>query len=133
MPLTLHIQDAAQLTKKVTKAARLLNALANESRLAILCELVEGERSVGSFVKAVGLTQSALSQHLAKLRAAGIVNTRREAQTIYYRLTSEPASIVMKTLADIYCNKIGSNANAGQIHRCRIAEKAANRRRYRAD
>ena len=101
--LTLHIRDAGQLTQKVAEAARLLTALANESRLAILCELVDGERSVGSLVEAVGLTQSALSQHLAKLRAAGIVTTRREARTIYYRLASAPAEVVMQTLADIYC------------------------------
>ncbi|HUZ31581.1 MAG TPA: metalloregulator ArsR/SmtB family transcription factor [Xanthobacteraceae bacterium] len=99
----LQVQDAAQLTHNAAEAARLLIALANENRLAILCELADGERSVGSLVKAVDLTQSALSQHLAKLRAAGIVGTRREAQTIYYRLTSEPAGIVMQTLADIYC------------------------------
>jgi DNA-binding transcriptional ArsR family regulator len=61
------------------------------------------ERSVGALVDAVGLTQSALSQHLAKLRAVGIVATRREAQTIYYRLASAAAGRIMKPLADIYC------------------------------
>jgi len=101
--LTLQVQNATQLTRKAAEAARLLTALANESRLAILCELVDGERSVGTLVETVGLTQSALSQHLAKLRTVGIVTTRREAQTIYYRLASEPAGIVMQTLVDIYC------------------------------
>jgi ArsR family transcriptional regulator, virulence genes transcriptional regulator len=99
----LHSQDATLLTRKAVEASRLLTALANENRLAILCELVDGERSVGALVEAVGLAQSALSQHLAKLRAADIVATRREAQTIYYRLTSEPAGLVMQTLAEIYC------------------------------
>jgi len=99
----LHVEGAAQLTRKAAEASRLLAALANESRLAVLCELVDGERSVGALVEAVGLTQSALSQHLAKLRAAGIVATRREAQMIYYRLTSAPAGLVMQTLAQIYC------------------------------
>jgi len=103
--LALQINDAKELTAKAAEAARLLTALANESRLAILCELVEGERSVGRLVEAVGLTQSALSQHLAKLRAAGIVATRRNAQTIYYRLASEAAGSVMTTLADIYCRR----------------------------
>jgi len=103
--LTLHVQDAAQLTRKAGQAAELLTALANESRLAVLCELVDGERSVSALAKTVGLTQSALSQHLARLRAAGIVGTRREAQTIYYRLTSAPAVVVMQTLADIYCRR----------------------------
>jgi ArsR family transcriptional regulator, virulence genes transcriptional regulator len=101
--LTLRINDAKQLTAKAVEATRLLTALANESRLAILCQLVEGERSVGQLVEAVGLTQSALSQHLAKLRAAGIVTTRRNAQTIYYRLASKDAGSVMQTLAEIYC------------------------------
>jgi ArsR family transcriptional regulator, virulence genes transcriptional regulator len=101
--LALRINHAKELTAKAVEATRLLTALANEHRLAILCELVEGERSVGKLVDAVGLTQSALSQHLAKLRAAGIVATRRDAQTIYYRLASEAAASIMKTLADIYC------------------------------
>ncbi len=103
--MALRINDAKELTAKAAEAARLLTALANESRLMILCELVEGERSVGTLVEAVGLTQSALSQHLAKLRAAAIVTTRRNAQTIYYRLASEAAGSVMTTLAEIYCRR----------------------------
>jgi DNA-binding transcriptional ArsR family regulator len=99
----LRLDDARELNAKVAEAARLLTALANRHRLAILCALVEGERSVGALVDAVGLAQSALSQHLAKLRAAGIVATRRDAQTIYYRLASAAAGRIMKTLADIYC------------------------------
>lgn len=101
----MRINEAKELTTKAAVATRLLSALANESRLAILCELVEGERSVGALVEAVGLSQSALSQHLAKLRAAGIVATRRNAQTIYYRLASKAASSVMATLAEIYCRR----------------------------
>jgi DNA-binding transcriptional ArsR family regulator len=103
--LALRLSDAKELAVKAAEAARLLGALANERRLAILCELVDGERSVGRLVEAVGLTQSALSQHLAKLRAAGIVTTRRDAQTIYYRLASDAAGSVMKALADIYCRR----------------------------
>lgn len=101
--MALRLDDAKQLTARASEAARLLAALANERRLAVLCALVEGEHSVGDLVKAVGVTQSALSQHLAKLRSAGIVATRRDAQTIYYRLASDAAGNVMKTLADIYC------------------------------
>ena len=103
--MALQVYDAKQLTAKAAEAARLLAALANESRLMILCELVDGERSVGTLVEAVGLTQSALSQHLAKLRAAGVVATRRDAQTIYYRLASEAAGSVMTTLAEIFCRR----------------------------
>jgi ArsR family transcriptional regulator, virulence genes transcriptional regulator len=98
-----RLSEAKDLSTKAGEAARLLTALANESRLMILCELIEGELSVGALVVAVGLTQSALSQHLAKLRAAGIVATRRDAQTIYYRLSSNAAASVMRTLAGIYC------------------------------
>ena len=101
--MALQINDARELNAKAAEAARLLTALANKHRLAILCELIEDERSVGALVEAVGLTQSALSQHLAKLRAIGIVATRRDAQTIYYRLASAAATSVMRTLADIYC------------------------------
>ena len=101
--MALRLDDAKQLTARASEAARLLAALANERRLAVLCALVEGEHSVGDLVKAVGVTQSALSQHIAKLRSAGIVATRRDAQTIYYRLASDAAGNVMKTLADIYC------------------------------
>jgi len=99
----LRARQAKELTVKAGEAARLLTALANESRLAILCELVEGERSVGRLVEAVGLTQSALSQHLAKLRAGGIVATRRNGQTIFYRLASKAAGSVMTALAEVYC------------------------------
>jgi len=101
--LALRLNDAKELTAKAAEAARLLTALANERRLAILCELTKGERAVGALVEAVGLAQSALSQHLAKLRAAGIVATRRDAQTVYYRLASDAAGSVMTTLAEIYC------------------------------
>jgi ArsR family transcriptional regulator len=95
--------DPARLAAKASAAAGLLRALANESRLMILCKLIEGERSVGELVAAIGLSQSALSQHLAKLRADGLVATRREAQTIHYRLASAEAARVMHLLADIYC------------------------------
>ena len=101
--LSLPLRHARELTAKASEAAQLLGALANQHRLAILCELIEGERSVGALVQAVGLSQSALSQHLAKLRAAGIVATRRDAQTIHYRLASEAAGSLMTTLADIFC------------------------------
>ncbi len=95
--------DLARFEAKAAAAARLLKALANEHRLMILCKLAEGELSVGDLVAAIGLSQSALSQHLAKLRADRLVTTRRDAQTIYYRLTSADAARVLQVLADIYC------------------------------
>ena len=84
-------------------AARLLRALANEKRLMLLCALVEGEQSVGELNARVDLSQSALSQHLAVLRAEGLVETRREAQVIRYSLVPGPAFEVIRTLHGIYC------------------------------
>jgi ArsR family transcriptional regulator len=95
--------DIARFEAKAAAAARLLKALANEHRLMILCKLAEGELSAGELVAASGLSQSALSQHLAKLRADRLVTTRRDAQTIYYRLTGAEAARVLQVLADIYC------------------------------
>jgi len=84
-------------------AVRLLKALSSEARLMILCELGLGERSVGDLVAAVGLSQSALSQHLARLRADGLVRTRRQSQTIYYAVASREAAHVIAVLAGLYC------------------------------
>jgi ArsR family transcriptional regulator len=95
--------DLPRFEAKAAAAAQLLKALANEHRLMILCKLTEGELSVGDLVEMIGLSQSALSQHLAKLRADGLVATRRDAQTIYYRLASADAGRVLQVLADIYC------------------------------
>ena len=84
-------------------AASLLKALANENRLMILCTLMGGEMSVGELNEQVPLSQSALSQHLASLRDAGLVNTRKEAQTVFYRLEGDEASKVIAVLQSIYC------------------------------
>ena len=84
-------------------AARLMNALGNESRLMILCILAEGERSVGELNDVIPLSQSALSQQLARLRDQGLVQTRRDAQTIYYSLCEGPAEQVINLLHSIYC------------------------------
>lgn len=92
-----------QLMSRAGMAANLLRSLANENRLAILCQLYRGERSVGELEKAVGISQSALSQHLAKLRGAGVVTTRREAQTIYYTLSDAGAERVIGVLYEHFC------------------------------
>lgn len=91
------------LEPRAEEAAQLLTAMANPRRLLILCNLLEDERSVGELSRIVGLEQSPLSQHLSKLRALGLVKTRRDGQTIYYRLASEPVSQVLTTLYGIYC------------------------------
>lgn len=94
--------DVSDLEDSAQSAARLLKLLASEQRLLILCRLIEGEASVGDLSDRVGLRQSATSQHLAKMRAEGLVETRREAQTIYYRLKDPAAIKVIQTLCDIY-------------------------------
>ena len=93
-------------------AAGLMKALGNESRLMVLCLLAEGECSVGELNEIIPLSQSALSQQLARLRQQGLVRTRRESQTIYYSLAEGPADQVIRLLHDIYCGP-GSTFSAG--------------------
>jgi ArsR family transcriptional regulator, virulence genes transcriptional regulator len=91
------------LQQHAQNAAAMLKALANEHRLMILCTLMEQELCVGDLNAQVPLSQSALSQHLASLRAAGLVSTRKAAQTVYYQVASEPARKLLATLHSIYC------------------------------
>ena len=85
------------------RAATLLRLLGNEKRLMLLCQLADGELSVRDIQSRVGLSQSALSQHLALLRAEGVVGTRRESQTIYYRIVDHAAMRIIETLAELFC------------------------------
>ena len=102
-----------ELKENAQKASSLLKAMSNERRLLILCSLAEGELSVGQMEQMVDLSQSALSQHLARLRHDGIVETRRNAQTIYYSLKGEAARTVIKTLHNLYCRPTsGSSGKA---------------------
>ncbi|PRX06514.1 helix-turn-helix transcriptional regulator [Martelella mediterranea] len=82
--------------------ANLLSAMANPKRLQILCLLAEHEMPVGLLVRKIGLSQSAISQHLSRLRQEKIVNTRREAQTIYYSIRSDLVNQILQTLDDFY-------------------------------
>jgi ArsR family transcriptional regulator, virulence genes transcriptional regulator len=91
------------LERQAGAAEGLLKAVANRRRLTILCELSRGERSVSDLGEAIGLSQSALSQHLARLRADRIVATRRESQTIYYSLESEAARKLIDLLYQLFC------------------------------
>lgn len=84
-------------------ATRQLKALANVNRLMILCILCEGELSVTDLNESVDISQSALSQHLAKLREDNIVTTRRESQTIYYSIADGVAKDIIQVLHDFYC------------------------------
>ena len=99
------IPAATEMQEYAADAAGLMKALGNESRLMILCVLADGERSVSDLNTIVPLSQSALSQQLARLRQQGLVKTRRESQTIYYSLEPGPADRVIMLLHDIYCGQ----------------------------
>jgi DNA-binding transcriptional ArsR family regulator len=92
-----------RLPQHAVRAATVLKALGNDRRLLILCALADGERTVGDLEARVGLGQSALSQHLARLRRDGLVTTRRAAQHIHYRLAGEEVMAIIETLARLYC------------------------------
>ena len=98
-----HKMDLDSMKRNATDAVNLLKGLANESRLMIMCVLSEGELSVGQLNQRINLSQSALSQHLAVLREQGLVMTRRESQTIYYRLADTAAMTIIEFLHDVYC------------------------------
>jgi len=103
-PKSARATSIGELERKAAEAARLLKLLANENRLLILCRLaVAGEMSVGDLVDAADLSQSALSQHLARMREDGLLATRREAQTIFYRIADPNAARVLALLQSIYC------------------------------
>jgi ArsR family transcriptional regulator, virulence genes transcriptional regulator len=91
------------MAAKADEAARMLRSLANPHRLQVLCLLVQGEMSVGAVQQQVALSQSALSQHLARLREEGLVETRREGTSIFYRIADPAVLQIMQVLAAIYC------------------------------
>ena len=95
--------DFDAMERNATDAVNLLKGLANESRLMIMCVLSEGEVSVGQLNQRIKISQSALSQHLAVLREQDLVQTRRESQTIYYRLADTAAMNVIELLREAYC------------------------------
>lgn len=95
--------DLALFEESAGRAATLLRLLGNEKRLMVLCQLSDGELAVGEMQRRVDLSQSALSQHLALLREEGIVSTRRESQTIYYRIADHGALRIIETLAELFC------------------------------
>ena len=99
--------DMESFERKATEVADILRALANERRLMILCKLVEwGEANVGQLAEAVGLSQSALSQHLARMREEGIVTFRRESQTIWYRIADPRIEQLFASLYDLFCKQV---------------------------
>ncbi|MFO1113434.1 MAG: metalloregulator ArsR/SmtB family transcription factor [Rhodospirillales bacterium] len=95
--------NVESLNTSAWRASALLKAMGNPHRLTILCQLIQAERSVGELERIVGLSQSALSQHLARLRRDKLVKTRRCAQTIYYSLAGNEAETILSTLYQLYC------------------------------
>ncbi|ESY68573.1 ArsR/SmtB family transcription factor [Mesorhizobium opportunistum] len=96
--------EIIELGKMAREASELLAAMANEKRLMILCHLLDGETSVNELADLVDMNQSALSQQLSKLRALKLVDTRRDAQQVYYRLASSKVERILQTLYGIYCD-----------------------------
>ena len=93
------------LVEKARRASDFLKALAHESRLLILCSLAEGEKSVTELERFLGQRQPAVSQQLARLRTDGLVASRRAGKTIYYRLASEEARVIIGAVYDVFCRK----------------------------
>jgi len=91
------------------RAAAMLRSMGSKWRLLVLCNLVHGERSVGDLQRIIGLSQSALSQHLAVLRRMKLVQVRRSAQTIYYRLSGREVAAILNTLYGLYCAPEGDS------------------------
>lgn len=108
--------NAPALPVKTDQAAALLKAMGNERRLCILLHLADGEKTVGALERLVGLSQSALSQHLAVLRLEQVVRTRRQAQTIFYALNGEPVAAVLSALSRIYPAVERNPANPASSH-----------------
>ena len=104
--------QVAALKAHAVRATALLKAMSNPARLMVLCQLAEGEKSVGELEGAVDLSQSGLSQHLALLRRVNIVVTRRAGQTIFYSLASEEAAAVMRTLYAIFCGQAAAKRSS---------------------
>ena len=99
--------NIAQLEANAERAASLLKSMGSPRRLLILCQLVDGEKSVGELEKSVGLSQSALSQHLAVLRHKNYVSTRRAGQMIYYSLAGDEVRSILVSLHGLYCSDCG--------------------------
>ena len=95
--------DLEQMARSANRASALMKTLGHKDRLMILCHLADGEKSVGEIADLLEISQSPLSQHLSRMRKEGMVDTRREAQTIYYSLKSGEASRIVEVLYELFC------------------------------
>ena len=112
MKMNVDVMEAA-----ADRASELLKALSNRHRLLIVCQLIDGERSVGDLAGFLGLRDSTVSQHLALLRKDGLVSARRNAQTIYYSIASDPARVILTTLYRVYCAPSNGKAPRKKVMR----------------
>lgn len=99
--------DLDQMAQAAGRASALMKTLGHKDRLMILCQLTDGEKSVGQIAGLLEISQSPLSQHLSRMRKEGLVETRREAQTIYYSLKSGEASRIVEVLYELFCAQEG--------------------------
>ncbi|MGZ8410406.1 MAG: ArsR/SmtB family transcription factor [Hyphomicrobium sp.] len=121
-----YIMDLEAMEARARRASTLLKAMGNSHRLMILCRLAEGEKCVGELERMIGLSQSALSQHLARLRRDDVVTTRRVAQTIYYSLSGPEARSIIATLYRLYCASDGVDFNGKSMSATESASPESN-------
>jgi DNA-binding transcriptional ArsR family regulator len=100
-----HLHDLDRMVDNAKRASGFLKALAHESRLIILCILAQGEKSVSELEQELNLRQPTVSQQLARLRADGLVATRRDGKVIYYSLASDEARTIIGAIYDVFCHK----------------------------
>jgi DNA-binding transcriptional ArsR family regulator len=101
-----HLHDLNRMVDNAKRASEFLKALAHESRLIILCILAQGEKSVSELEQELNLRQPTVSQQLARLRADGLVATRRDGKVIYYSLASDEARTIIGAIYDVFCRKV---------------------------
>ena len=102
--------DLEQMAQSADRASSLMKTLGHKDRLMILCQLADGEKSVGEIADLLQISQSPLSQHLSRMRKENLVDTRRQAQTIYYSLKSGEASRIVEVLYELFCSAEGCDA-----------------------
>lgn len=109
----MDLELRTRFAEQAGEAVALLKAMASEPRLLVLCHLAEsGEMQVRALAKRIGLSQSALSQHLSKLREEGLVSTRKEAQAVFYRVCDPKAGQLLALLHDLFCPELGRSGDA---------------------
>nr|WP_113501305.1 metalloregulator ArsR/SmtB family transcription factor [Brucella pseudintermedia] len=125
--------DLESMQTAADDACELLKALANRHRLLILCQLIEGEKSVGQLAEFLGIRDSTVSQHLALLRRDRLIAGRRDGQTIWYRIESEPARSVLSVLCKSFCEPRAAKGTATLADGPSAGNRASGRRKVTQD